>query len=129
MSTLTVGSPVCEEWPVPAELGRAAARTKPAADVLRPALTRRRPNREQGIALEKLGHAIEYLIDSSMARCEGLSTDARSPEFEAVRIMMRLNCEIFGDCKPVVPIHERICRALGFRRQQMVGSVEHELHN
>ncbi|MDR3410350.1 MAG: hypothetical protein P4L87_05285 [Formivibrio sp.] len=116
MSTLMVGSPVCEEWPVTAELGGAAAQPKANADARRPALTRRRPNREQGIALEKLGHAIEYLIDSSMARCEGVAMDAQSPEFEAARIMMRLNCEVFADCEPVVPIHKRICRALGFRR-------------
>ncbi|HEY0308023.1 MAG TPA: hypothetical protein VGB94_07670 [Acidobacteriaceae bacterium] len=128
MSTLTVSTPVSEEWPLAAELGQASAREKSHTRVHSTA-RRRRPNREQGIALEKLGHAIEYLIDSSMSRCEGLATDTQSHDFEAVRIMMRLNCEIFAECEPVTTISERICRALRFSRQQMVRSGEHEFHH
>ncbi len=127
MSTLTVRTPVSEEWPLAAELGQASARGKSHTRAHN--TVRRRPNREQGTALEKLGHAIEYLIDSSMARGEGFSTDTQSPDFEAVRIMMRLNCEIFAGCEPITPMSERICRALGFRRQQMVRSGENEFHH
>ncbi len=127
MSTLTVSTPVSEEWPLAAEFGQASARAKSHTRVR--SAVRRRPNHEQGIALEKLGHAIEYLIDSSMARGEGLTNDTQSPEFEAVRIMMRLNCEIFSGCEPVTPLSERICRALGFKRQQMVRSGENDFHH
>ena len=125
MSTLTVSTPVSEEWPIAAEPGH----TMPRADVRSAAPVRRRPSREQGMALEKLGHAFEYLVDSAMARTEGLSTDPHSPEFAAVHIMMKLNCSIFDECEEIRPIRERISRALGLQRQQMVGSVEHELHN
>jgi len=113
MSTLTVSTPISEEWPIAAELGRSAAQQMTRAEASSSAI-RRRPNYIQGIALEKLGHAIEYLIDSAMARGEGLTTDTHSPEFEAVRIMMRLNCEIFAECEPVTPIIDRIRHALGF---------------
>lgn len=127
MSTLTVPTPAAEDWPRQAADSRAAVQTAPVAAA--PAFIRRRPSREQGMALEKLGHAIEYLVDSAMARTEGLSTDPHSPEFAAVHIMMKLNCSIFDECEEIRPIRERISRALGLQRQQMVGSVEHELHN
>jgi len=116
MSTLTVSTPVSEEWPIAAEPGH----TMPRADVRSAAPVRRRPSREQGMALEKLGHAIEYLIDSSMSQCgKGMVADPRSPEFQAVRIMMQLNCEVFADCEPVLPLRERILGSFGLGRRMI----------
>ncbi len=55
----------------------------------------RRPSREQGKALEILGHAIEYLMDSYvlMASKDGVRGDA-----EAAQILMRLNRAVFEEC-------------------------------
>jgi hypothetical protein len=118
MSTLTVPTPAAEDWPRQAADSRAAVQTAPVAAA--PAFIRRRPSREQGMALEKLGHAIEYLIDSSMSQCgKGMVADPRSPEFQAVRIMMQLNCEVFADCEPVLPLRERILGSFGLGRRMI----------
>lgn len=88
----------------------------------------RRMNREQGEALEKLAHAIEYLIDTYMVKRGGLLDLSHTPEYEAIQMLMRLNRQIFAGGQPYVPLIRRIVRALplGLHRTQMVRSGEHE---
>lgn len=64
----------------------------------------RRPGREQGMALEVLGHAVEYLIDSRMFLTQAPYTRA---EQEAVQMLMSSSREVFEDCAPVVPLRTR----------------------
>jgi len=85
--------------PFPAAIGSGvrviAAPAQSASRVLR-----RQPTMEQGRALEKLAHAIEYLVDSRLwSDRPWTRADA-----EAGRMLMRLNCEIFAECREVVPI-------------------------
>ncbi|HEY0263670.1 MAG TPA: hypothetical protein VGC07_04020 [Granulicella sp.] len=67
-------------------------------------IQRRRPDMRQGAALEMLGHAIEYLIDSSMVRVNEPPTQA---EREAVEILARCSRQVFAECGEIVPIHQR----------------------
>jgi hypothetical protein len=69
-------------------------RTRSATRVIR-----RRPTMSQGRALETLGHAIEYLVDSRMHRDQGLSSQA---DGEAEQVIMRLNRAVFAECAEVV---------------------------
>ena len=57
----------------------------------------RRPGREQGMALEVIGHAVEYLIDSRMFLTEAPYTKA---EQEAVQMLMSASRLVFADCDP-----------------------------
>jgi hypothetical protein len=72
-----------------------AQRTKSKAEALR-----RQPNKLQGLALEKLGHAIEYLVDSRFHG--GAEVPSRS-DTEAGEILMRLSRDVFAECRPVSP--------------------------
>jgi hypothetical protein len=63
-----------------------------------PAMAIRRPTRDQGRALELLGHAIQYLIDENRHCNRG---DARNSL--AVRTLMNMNRTIFYECEPVLP--------------------------
>jgi hypothetical protein len=57
-------------------------------------IVRRRPDMHQGRALEVLGHAIEYLVDSRMFLVK-------------VQILSRCSREVFATCAEVVPVHHR----------------------
>ena len=70
-------------------------RTRSATRVIR-----RQPTMIQGRALETLGHAIEYLVDSRMHRDQGLSSQA---DGEAEQVIMRLNRAVFAECPEVTP--------------------------
>lgn len=70
---------------------------------------RRRPGREQGQALERLGHAVEYLIDSRMFLTQVPYTSA---EEEAVQILMGLNRLVFESCPAVVTMRRRVTDGL-----------------
>jgi hypothetical protein len=77
---------------------------------------RRRASREQGQALERLGHAVEYLIDSRMFLTGKMNPAA---EREAVQLLMRLSRSIFAECVEVVSVWEqveRLCRKSFARR-------------
>ena len=75
------------------------------------ALVRRRPTQQQGRALELLGHAIEYLVDSDL----NCGTAGNAVPNEAAQILMRLNREVFADCAEVVPFWSGLRgRAVGF---------------
>ncbi len=64
----------------------------------------RRPGREQGMALEVIGHAVEYLIDSRMFLTEAPYTKA---EQEAVQMLMTASRMVFEDCAPIIPLRTR----------------------
>jgi len=77
----------------------------PAASSVRP--SRRRITPEAGRALEKLGHAIEYLTDEMVHRHDTLSP--RTPDMQAVLILMSLNRDIYNECPLRITFLER-CR-------------------
>jgi hypothetical protein len=66
---------------------------------------RRRSTPEQGRALETLGHAVEYLMDSGL-----FLRDDRNPQAEqqAIQILMRLSRAVFAECAIVVPLRVRM---------------------
>jgi hypothetical protein len=66
---------------------------------------RRRAGMREGVALEVLGHAIEYLIDSRMFLVNEPHTPA---EADAVQILSRCSREVFVACPAVVSIGQRI---------------------
>ena len=65
----------------------------------------RRGSREQGRALEALGHAVEYLVDSRLFTLDeaGLQSDS-----EAIQIMMRLSRAVFAECPEVISLRKRV---------------------
>lgn len=96
----------------------AGGRAKAAAGrrVWPAAAVRRRPTMEQGRGLEMLSRAVEYLVDSCMMQGAQPEVRLSRPDSEAVRILMRLNREVFSECKEVVPIGQRLRQwALGWR--------------
>ncbi len=60
---------------------------------------------QQGKALEMLGHAIEYLIDSRMhlAVVPDIVTGA-----DAVRILACSSRELFSGCAEIIPVQQRL---------------------
>lgn len=67
-------------------------------------LVNRRISPQAGHALLILGHAIEYLVDE--AEFEGGVFDSGDPRFDAVRILMALNRQIYFECPEVPSILE-----------------------
>ena len=63
----------------------------------------RRPTPQQGIALEILGHAIEYLVDSNFYHQRA---DVPAVK-EAVAILKQSNREVFAEAPEVVPARAR----------------------
>ena len=74
--------------------------------VLHPAALKRRIGPEAGRALEKLGHAIEYLTDEYVH--SGGSLAARDPRLEAVQLLISINRKIYFSCPAVQGPLERI---------------------
>jgi hypothetical protein len=68
-------------------------------------LIRRRAGMSEGVALEVLGHAIEYLIDSRMFLVNEPHTPA---EADAIQILSRCSREVFVACPAVVSIGQRL---------------------
>lgn len=73
----------------------------------KPAPVRRRTTPEQGRALETLGHAIEYLVDSRLFEQWESPADA-----EAVQLLMVCSRSVFAACDEMHPWHQRVQRAL-----------------
>ena len=71
----------------------------------RPACVRRRASYEQGRALETLGHAVEYLVDS---RLRFDDPQAAAGERDAIELLIRLNRAVFSECPEVVPVGRRV---------------------
>jgi hypothetical protein len=66
---------------------------------------RRRIDPRAGRALEKLGHAIEYLTDEFVH--EGGSLSAKDPQLEAVQLLMTANRKVYFECPEVPTFAER----------------------
>lgn len=67
---------------------------------------RRRIPPVSGHALEKLGHAIEYLTDEYIH--DGCPSGQHNPRVEAIQLLMAANRGVYFEC-PVVPsLSERI---------------------
>jgi len=75
------------------------------------AWARRRISSEAGHALEKLGHAIEYLTDEFMSE-EGQSMFRRDGRLEAIEILMAANRSVYYDCPEVPSFRERLATLL-----------------
>ncbi|MDE3106030.1 MAG: hypothetical protein KGK08_12720 [Acidobacteriota bacterium] len=75
-------------------------------------VTLRRPTMQQGRALEVLGHAVEYLIDSRMFEpgCTATQSDQ-----EAAAILMALSRAVFHEAAPVKPLRQRLAGWLTLR--------------
>jgi hypothetical protein len=61
-------------------------------------------------ALEKVGHSIEYLVDSRLFITSGLDDRA---EYEAVQILMCISRAIFSECAEVIPLRRQFRRWIG----------------
>jgi hypothetical protein len=70
---------------------------------------RRQPTRRQGRALEAIGHAIEYLVDSQMYFSCDPSTQ---PEVEASQILMQASRQVFAECREIAPLTTRVRQAI-----------------
>lgn len=73
----------------------------------RSAPARKRSTPQQGQALEILGHAIEYLVDSRLFDQWESPSDAA-----AVHLLMGCSRAVYADCEEMHPWHQRIQRAL-----------------
>ncbi len=83
----------------------AAGEALPVA-ALQPSILQRRIDPAAGRALEKLGHAIEYLTDEYVY--SGGPLAAQDPQLEAVQLLMAVNREIYLSCPAVPSPIERI---------------------
>jgi hypothetical protein len=68
---------------------------------------RRRIGPEAGHALEKLGHAIEYLADEFVHE-GGVSLSADQPQVQAIQLLMALNRQIYFACPEIPTLKERV---------------------
>jgi hypothetical protein len=73
--------------------------------------TRRRIGPEAGMALERLGHAIEYLTDEFMYE-EGPAPLRRDGRLEAIEILMAANRSVYFQCPEVPTLRERLSALL-----------------
>ena len=97
MSKASLGTPV-QGRSSESETGMAAGRAY-ASHV------RRRGSLEQGRALEMLGHAVEYLMDSRLFHRAEKESEANR---EAVQVLMGLSRAVFLECAEVVPVRRRL---------------------
>ena len=105
MSTAAMPGPYSPESFSSKEFGEATRVT--LRRVERSRYIRRRGSAEQGRALERLGHAVEYLVDSGM-----FLRDERNKRDEdaAIQILMRLSRAVFAECPEVVPVGRRLAK-------------------
>lgn len=66
---------------------------------------RRRASRSQGQALETLGHAVEYLVDS---RLFTMDQSAAASDAAAAQLLMRASRAVFAECPEVISIQRRL---------------------
>jgi hypothetical protein len=67
---------------------------------------RRHVTVEAGHALEKLGHAIEYLADEFVQN--GVEISSSNGQVEAVQLLMKVNREVYFDCPEVPTLGDRL---------------------
>ncbi len=82
---------------------------------------RRHITPEAGFALEKLGHAIEYLADEyahEVGRLPVTNSDSShiDPQVQAMQMLMAANREVYYACTVVTPLYERFLKRF-FGRQ------------
>ena len=82
----------------------------------KPTPIRRRTSPQQGRALEILGHAIEYLVDSRLFDQWETPADAA-----AVHLLMERSRAVFSDCAEIVPWHQRVQQALAKKLRLSAG--------
>ena len=74
-----------------------------------------------GMALEALGHAIEYLADEYALHAGRLAAiHAHDPQVEAIQILMAANRAVYYDC-PIVPAFSVRCKRAFARLWGRVG--------
>ena len=78
----------------------------------------RRPTPEQGMALEVLGHAIEYLVDTNFYHQRAEVPAVR----EAIAMLKQSSREVFAEAPEVVPVKTRAARWLRSRLQPGSGT-------
>ena len=71
-----------------------------------PRRQRRQITPQAGKALEKLGHAIEYLADEFVQ--SGVSFSASNSQLEAVQLLMAINRQVYFECAEVPTLGERL---------------------
>lgn len=89
-------------------------------------MVRRRGSRQQGKALEFLGHSVEYLVDSRLFTTDEV---VAKNDREAVQILMRASREVFAECPEVITVGRRMKRmywrvikdVFGYDRRKMEG--------
>jgi hypothetical protein len=67
---------------------------------------RRRITPEAGHALEKLGHAIEYLADEFIQQRQQFTP--RNAKLEAIQLLMRANRQVYYGCPELPTLSERL---------------------
>jgi hypothetical protein len=67
---------------------------------------RRQITPQAGKALEKLGHAIEYLTDEFVQ--SGAPFSASNSQLEAVQLLMAINRRVYFECPEVPTLGERL---------------------
>jgi hypothetical protein len=72
---------------------------------------RRRISPESGRALEKLGHAIEYLTDEFVH--DGGDLCVNDGQLQAVQLLMAINRQIYFACPQVPSLSRRIMSVFG----------------
>ena len=105
--------------------GSSAASPQPL--ILLPARRARRLAPEQGRAIEKLAHAIEYLSDELAMQCMTARADAFEPQpiQSAIEMLKRCNREIYLSCPTVPTLRERLRNFFGRAMGQATTSVGH----
>ena len=82
------------------------ATTHPAVSAQFARKQRRQITPQAGKALEKLGHAIEYLTDEFVK--SGAYFSADNSQLEAVQVLMALNRRVYFECPEVPTLGERL---------------------
>ena len=76
----------------------------PPNQVAKAPRARRRGSVEQGRALEILGHAVEYLVDSRLFLAESSSP----ADQQAVQLLMCASRAVFAECPEVISVRRRL---------------------
>ncbi len=84
----------------------------------------RRPTVQQGIALEILGHAIEYLVDTNFYHQR---SDVPAVK-DAIAILKQSNREVFAEAPEVLPAGARAMRWLRSHRSTPVLAAKTTAH-
>ena len=87
-------------------IGSYIPRASGSASVRRSAIARKQRRKITPQALEKLGHAVEYLTDEFVK--SGVAFSASNSQLEAVQLLMALNRRVYFECPEVPTLGERL---------------------